>query len=180
MRLHRRRALPAGARAIGRAFVIGIDGPSGGGKTVLSGVLAAGLGDAPVVHLDDLYPGWNGLDAVVPRLVAWVLRPAREGRPARWRRWDWVHGRYAEWHATAPASVLVVEGTGCGARACRPYLDVLIWVEAPEAVRYAQAMARDGVGYRPHWRRWAAAERTHFRREDTRARADVVVSTART
>jgi len=169
----RRRPAPA------RPYVIGIDGPSGGGKTALSGVLAASLGDAPVVHLDDLYPGWDGLDAVVPRLVAWVLRPVREGGLARWRRWDWVHGRYAEWHASAPAPVLVVEGAGCGARACGPYLDLLIWVEAPEAVRYARAVARDGTGYRPHWRRWAAAERTHFRREDTRARADVVVAAAR-
>ncbi len=172
--LRRRRPAPS------RAFVIGLDGPSGSGKTVLAEVLAASLDGAPVVHLDDFYPGWGGLDAVVPRLVAWVLRPVREGRAPRWRRWDWVHGRYAEWHAAAPSSVLVVEGTGCGARACAPYLDLLIWVEAPEAVRYARAMARDGTGYRPHWRRWAAGERTHFAREDTRARADVVVLAART
>lgn len=163
-----------------RAFVVALDGPSGSGKTVLAGVLAAALDGATVVHLDDFYPGWTGLDAVVPRLVAWVLRPVREGRAARWRRYDWTEGRYAEWHAAAPSSVLVVEGTGCGARACAPYVDVLIWVEAPEQVRYARAIRRDGIGFRPHWRRWAADERTHFAREDTRARADVVVQAAST
>jgi hypothetical protein len=37
-------------------------------------------------------------------------------------------------------------------------------------------MARDGVGYRPHWRAWAAAERAHHGREGTRERADVLVA----
>jgi hypothetical protein len=158
--------------------VIGVDGPSGAGKTVLAGRLAAELDDVTVVHVEDLYPGWSGLDAVVPRLVAWVLQPSDEGRPPRWRRWDWAAGRYAEWHELPARSVLVVEGVGAGARACAPYLDLLVWVEAPEQVRYLNAMHRDGVLYRPHWRRWAAAERLHFDREGTRARADVVVSTS--
>ncbi len=160
-----------------RPFVIAVDGPSGAGKTRLAGLLAQRVDDAAVVHLDDVYPGWAGLEAAVPRLVGWVLRPAHAGGTARWRRWDWVAGRYAEWHAAPARAVLVVEGVGSGARACAPFVDVLVWVEAPEAERYATAMRRDGVGYRPHWRAWAASERRHFEREGTRARADVVVST---
>ena len=112
--------------------------------------------------------------------MSWVLVPVVQGRRARWRRYDWVVGRYAEWHQLAPMTTVIVEGVGAGARVCAPYLDLLVWVEAPEPVRYAQAMARDGVGYRPHWRRWSAAERAHFGREDTRGRADVVVWTDRT
>ena len=163
-----------------RPYVIGVDGPSGAGKTRLADQLADTLDGAGVVHLDDLYPGWDGLEAVLPRLVSWVLAPLAQGRRARWRRYDWVVGRYAEWHQLAPVTTVIVEGVGAGARVCAPYLDLLVWVEAPEPVRYAQAMARDGVGYRPHWRRWSAAERAHFGREDTRGRADVVVSTDRT
>ncbi len=159
-----------------RPFVIGIDGHSGAGKTQLAEVLADRLDDARVVHLDHIYPGWGGLEAVVPRLVAWVLEPVSTGRRARWRRWDWSTGRYAEWHQLAPCAVLVVDGAGVGARACASYLDVLLWLEAPEAVRYARAMGRDGLTYRPHWRRWAAAERAHVEREGTRERADVVLS----
>lgn len=162
-----------------RPYVVGVDGPSGAGKTVLAARMASALG-AGVVHVEDLYPGWGGLEPAVPRLVAWVLEPLAAGRSARWRRWDWAAGRYAEWRTLAPTSTVVVEGVGAGARACAPYLDLLVWVQAPEPVRYAQAMARDGVAYRPYWRRWAAAERVHFEREGTRARADVVVSTDRT
>lgn len=158
-----------------RPFVLAVDGPSGSGKTSLSALLMAGLPDAAVVHLDDIYPGWDGLEATVPRLVAWVLRPLAERRPASWRRFDWVAGRYAEWHRVPDCSVLVVDGVGAGARACAPYLDALLWVDLPDDERYRRAMARDGVGYRPYWRRWAAAERRHHDREHTQERADAVI-----
>jgi hypothetical protein len=153
--------------------VVAVDGPSGAGKTSLAARLGACVDGAAVVHLDDVYPGWDGLEAAIPRLVAWVLQPVSVGRPPRWRRYDWVAGRYAEWHEVPACEVLVVDGVGSGARACAPYLDALLWVEATESERYRRAMARDGVGYRPHWRRWAAAEQVHHARERTRERADV-------
>lgn len=156
-----------------RPLVLAVDGPSGAGKTSLSEQLATSVDGAAVVHLDDFYPGWGGLEAAVPRLVAWVLQPVSVGRPARWRRYDWVAERYAEWHEVPACDMLVVDGVGSGARACAPYLDVLLWVETTEDERYRRAMARDGVGYRRHWRRWAAAERAHHGRERTRERADV-------
>jgi uridine kinase len=156
-----------------RPFVVAVDGPSGAGKTSLADRLSVCVDDAAAVHLDDFYPGWGGLEAAVPRLVAWVLQPVSVGRPARWRRYDWASGRYAEWHEVPDCDVLVVDGVGSGARACARYLDLLLWVETTEHERYRRAMARDGVGYRPHWRRWAAAERKHHAREGTRERADV-------
>jgi uridine kinase len=156
-------------------YVIGVDGPSGAGKSDLAARLGESL-DAAVLRMDDLYPGWRGLEASVPRVVAWALEPLRAGRVGRWRRFDWVAQRYAEWHELPPRDVVVVEGVGAGARACTPYLDLLLWLEAPESERYRRAMIRDGVGYRPHWRTWAAAERAHHRREGTRERADVVLT----
>jgi uridine kinase len=156
-----------------RPWVVAVDGPSGAGKTSLADQLTMCLDGATAVHLDDFYPGWGGLEAAVPRLVAWVLQPVRAGRPARWRRYDWVRQRYAEWHEVPDCDVLVIDGVGSGARACAPHLDALLWVETTERERYRRAMARDGVGYRPYWRQWAAAERTHHARERTRERADV-------
>jgi uridine kinase len=156
-----------------RPLVVAVDGPSGAGKTVLADRLRTDVDRAAVVHLDDFYPGWDGLEAAVPRLVAWVLAPVAAGRAGRWRRYDWVAGRYAEWHEVPDCDVLVVDGVGSGARACAPYVDALLWLEAAEPERYRRAMARDGVGYRAYWRQWAAAERTHHARERTRERADV-------
>jgi hypothetical protein len=176
--------------------VVAVDGCSGAGKTSFAAALAETLGRAlaaappsgpsaavavPVVSLDDTYPGWDGLEAAVPRLVGGVLAPLATGvGPARLPRWDWEHGRQAPALEVVPAGArppwLVVEGAGSGARACAPYLTALVWIEAPARVRHARAMARDGEAYRPHWQRWADQEAAHFAREGTRHRADLVLA----
>jgi hypothetical protein len=173
------RALVAALPPAAGPVVVAVDGPSGSGKTTFADQLARGLGGdgspAPVVHLDDLYPGWDGLDAVVPRLVDGVLAPLATGRAAGYRRWDWAAGTDGAAVAVPSAPVLVVEGAGCGARACAPYLAMLVWLDGPADWRRERALARDGATYAPHWERWAAQERAHFTREGTRARADLVL-----
>lgn len=172
--------LTARPPSAGATRVLAVDGPSGSGKTDLAAAVSDVLGGAPVVHMDDLYPGWDGLADAVPRLVAEVLEPLSRGDAARYRRYDWGSGRYAEWHEVDPAptgDVLVVEGVGSGALACAPYLALLAWVEARPEVRFARAMARDGGTYLPYWHRWAAQEDQHFPANRTRDRADVRIST---
>jgi uridine kinase len=171
------RAVTLSAPRAGACRVVAIDGPSGSGKTTFARELADELA-APLVQMDHIYPGWDGLEASVPNVVTWLLRPLAEGRPAGYHRYDWVENRYAEWHPVDTGPVVVVEGAGCGATPCQPYLSHLVWLEAPLDVRYQRAMERDGEGYRPHWDRWAAQEATHFAREGTRARADVRIDTA--
>ncbi|SDQ45627.1 Uridine kinase [Quadrisphaera sp. DSM 44207] len=158
--------------------VVALDGPSGSGKTSLAAALLPLLGPgARVLHLDDLYPGWDGLDPVVPLLVSGVLEPLAAGRPGAAPRWDWARDRPGEPLVVPAADVLVVEGAGSGSRACAPHLALLVWLETPAALRRARALARDGEAYRPHWQRWAAQERRHFAREGTRERADLVLDT---
>jgi hypothetical protein len=166
-------ALAAPPRA-GATRVVAVDGRAGAGKTVLAARLAPLLG-AAVVHMDDLYPGWDGLAAAVPALVDQVLDPVAAGRPAAHRRWDWNAGRYAGTVAVPPADVLLVEGVGCGARPAHPYLSILVWVEAPLPARMARALARDGEAFRPHWRRWARQEDELLLAERTPDRADLWV-----
>src|SRR5262245_56356269 len=98
----------------GPTHLVAIDGPSGAGKTTLAAEVAAALA-APTVHMDDLYPGWNGLRAATGHLQSWVVEPLRAGHPARYRRWNWAAGAYAEWVQLPAAEVIVVEGCGSGA-----------------------------------------------------------------
>jgi uridine kinase len=162
----------------GDSRVVAVDGPSGAGKSLLAQRLSAALGagspTVPVVRLDDVYPGWDGLEDGVTRVVQGVLEPLSHGRAATLRRHDWVHGVDGESYQVPAAPVVVLEGCGSGAQACRPYLSVLVWVDAPQSLRHERAMARDGEGYRPHWRRWADQEDAHFAREGTADRADVL------
>ncbi|MCD0449478.1 AAA family ATPase [Actinocorallia sp. API 0066] len=167
----RLRAAPPSA---GRTRVLAVDGRSGAGKSTLAARVARELA-APVVSLEDLYGGWDGLEDGVDRLVSDVLVPLAEGRRAHVPRYDWIREAWDEPVPLDPPEHLVIEGVGAGALRAAQYVGVLVWLEVPEAERKERALERDGATYTPHWERWAAQERAHLARERTRERADVVV-----
>jgi len=170
------RSLPPSA---GRTRVLAMDGRSGAGKTTLAAALVAAAPGSDVVHLDAIYPGWDGLADTPGLLVQHLLEPLSAGRPAGYQRWDWSAGLPGEWHPLDPApSLLLLEGIGCGAWACTPYLAGLLWLDAPSDVRRDRALARDGDTYAPHWLRWADQERSYLDAEQPRRRADLVLGTA--
>ena len=172
-------ALALAARATprcGGCLVVAIDGPSGAGKTTFADAVAAGLA-APVVPLDTLYPGWDGLAAGVARLSKLVLQPFSHGLPAAYRPWDWHRNTWGATVRIAWARVLVVEGCGSSAYPAAPYAAVRVWLEAETSVRRARGLARDGQAYAPYWARWARQERALFTTDRTRARADLVIDT---
>jgi cytidylate kinase len=158
---------------LGHGRLICVDGPAGSGKTTLAAEIAA-LTGAPVVHMDNLYEGWGGLPRVGEQLDR-LLRPLSRNRPGSYRRWDWYADRWAEVVVVRPAPLLVLEGVGSGSRSHAGLITVLVWVEAPAHLRLERGLARDGVEMDEHLRAWGQAEREHFERDDTRARADLVV-----
>jgi len=161
----------------GATKVVAIDGPSGAGKTDFAAALAERLPGALVVHMDDLYPGWDGLAQAVADLHDQILAPLARGERAAYRRWDWVHDQYAGWHEVPATSLLVVEGAGAGAGRNADFESVLIWLEADRDVRFRRGIARDAEAFLPHWRRWAEQEETLFRADATRHRADLIMDT---
>nr|WP_225754917.1 (d)CMP kinase [Actinotalea sp. Marseille-Q4924] len=176
---------------LGPVRLVCVDGPAGSGKSTLAARLAETLRSGTpgptdlvpmrttVVHLDDLYEGWSGLDGVWERLAAQVLDPLASGSPGRYQRYDWVAGRFAEWVDVPLPDVLVVEGCGSAPRAADGRNVLVVWVEAPSALRLDRGLSRDGEAMREEWERWMELEGTHFERERTRARADVVVDGTR-
>ena len=160
---------------LGRTRLIAVDGRSGSGKSWLASELATPL-DAPVIHLDDLYPGWDGLAKTADVLAEWVIGPLSRQQPAHWRRFDWDTMSYAEWHTTAAAGVVVLEGCGSIRSALAGAYAARIWVEAPAAARRQRLRARpDWDAYEPFARQWAAGEDQLYRTEHTRQHCDVIV-----
>ena len=142
------------ARASHGVPVVTIDGYSGSGKSTLAAALARLLPGWQVLHLDDWYPGWDGLaqGAEVARRIAADLR---EGRASSYVTWDWeanTSGRTVE----VPLAPTIIEGCG----AWDADADLSVWIADPgEAERRRRALARDGAAYAPHWQRWAMQDR---------------------
>ena len=172
----------AHAPTLGRGRLVCVDGPAGSGKTTLGAALRraardllAADGTVALVHMDNVYAGWGGLETGMATVTTSVVEPLRHGRPGRYRRFDWHAMAFAEEHVVNPVDVLVVEGVGSGAAAYDDAITCLVWVETPADVRLDRGLARDGERLRNHWLVWREAEDAMFARERTRDRADVVV-----
>jgi uridine kinase len=161
---------------LGPTRLVVVDGPAGSGKTTFAAHLAAALGGAQVVHMDDLFEGWSGLRAGLwQRLHDQVLRPLLAGGTGRYRRYDWDAAAFAEEHDVPAAETLVIEGVGAGERSITPHASLVVWVEAPEELRLQRGLRRDGAALYPEWVRWLRAEERYFTIDRTRKRADLVV-----
>lgn len=150
--------------------VVLVDGRSGSGKTTLASELVSGWEGAQLVRLDDVYPGWDGLEAGSLQVATGMLAASGPG----WREWDWQAGRPGAWHPLDPLRPLVVEGAGALSRRNRSLATFGIWVETDADLRKQRALARDGEAYAPHWERWAAQEAAFIAREHPEALADLV------
>jgi cytidylate kinase len=152
-----------------------VDGRSGAGKTTWATALARRTG-AQLLSLDDVYPGWDGLEAAEAHVLEHVLRAIADDRPPRWRSWNWVDDEPGSWHALDPARDLVIEGCGAISPAARALAHHAVWVElADDAERRRRAIARDGEVFARNWTRWALQEDAHAALHAPRETADEIV-----
>lgn len=155
--------------------VVLIDGRSGSGKTDLAAALVTRWpGPLTLLHLDDVYPGWDGLDAASAHIHDELLASSTP----RWRRYDWARAQPAEWASVDPSLPLIVEGVGVLTRANAARATLGVWLELDDTTRRERALGRDGAAYEPHWDHWAAQERAFIAREHPEQLADVVFTGA--
>ncbi|MEV7115478.1 uridine kinase family protein [Streptomyces anulatus] len=158
----------------GPVRLVAVDGHAGSGKSTFAARLAAALGGAPVLHLDDLATheelfGWTG------RLREQVLLPLSRGGSARYAPYDWTERRFGPARTLEPAPVVLVEGVGAGRRQVRPWLAALCWMELDRDTSWGRGRRRDGAGLAGFWDGWTLAEARHFAEDPSRPYADALV-----
>ena len=159
---------------LGDTRLVSIDGPAGSGKSTLAETILALDPDARLVHMDDLYDGWQGLGSV-SRQLSTLIRPLALGKPGFYRRYDWHRGEFAETVDVEPPALLLLEGVGSGSAELHTLITVLVWVTAPRPLRRERGLARDGDAIAPQWDGWMRQEDAHFAGQRTADRADIVV-----
>jgi uridine kinase len=162
----------------GPTRLVAIDGPGGAGKSTLAQQLSEAAGGAPVVHTDDFAAADNPIDWW-PRLLRQVIEPLVRGEPARYQRYDWASEELAEWRIVEPAPIVIVEGVSAGRIEWAAHLSFVIWIETPREERLRRGIERDGADAAGFWERWMSEEDTHYKKDPTRARADLVLDGTR-
>jgi hypothetical protein len=161
-----------------RVRLVAVDGFAGSGKSTFAASLAAVLGGAPVIPMDD-FLAWDDLTEFWPRLEREVLEPLLAGGPVRYQKRDWLNdnlGRsLGDFREVPRAETVLLEGIGSGRRAVATRLSYLVWVEAPPALRLARGIARDGEQARALWLGFMPGEQAFHDAEGARERANLVV-----
>lgn len=167
--------------------IILIDGRAASGKSslaaTLKNVLFKELEQSPrLVHMDDLYPGWEGLLLGAGYLNQQILGPLRAGKTAHWQLWDWEKGERgcaAEpgngWREFSGGTPLIVEGCGSLSRVSSELADYRIWIEASQDARHSRWRERDGEKFNDFWHIWAAQEDEFYQQEKSKSLADLVI-----
>lgn len=165
-----------------RAVTILIDGASGAGKTTLAEEVQNFWPEhrnVVVIHLDDIYPGWSGLDAASEQ-VANSFLPARvDGVDFHYRVWDWAAGQYAEQRTVFAHDDLIIEGCGALSSRASKLADLSIWIDADDSLRKQRALSRENEDFEAHWDEWDRHFTSFVLRENPQRCASVSVDANR-
>lgn len=165
-----------GAPRLGATRLVTIDGLAGAGKSTLADQLAEAVRvGVQIIHMDDLYEGWTGLnDELFRRVTDSILAPLSRGEPAAYAAFDWQRGAFRdETRAVRPEGVVILEGVGAGDTKVRRWATLSVWLDVPEQVGIQRAQARDTDVADQDWEIWTGAQRRYFAEADNRACADM-------
>ena len=163
----------------GNTKIVTIDGPAGSGKTTLANELASELkganGVMSVVHMDELYEGWDDAlgQKLFDRIDAWILAPIRNGLNPKFLKYDWHQGKYASWTELPLTPVVILEGVGSGHSSLRQCVSQAIWVEADDRLLLDRVVQRDGEVVRDEMLIWKSRERSYFELHDVKRAAQI-------
>lgn len=160
-----------------KPLIIALDGRSGAGKTSLAHALTQlfGAANTSLLHLEDLYQGWQSLERTSHRLHG-LLQQLSSGETASWFGWDWVqHTESTQSFSVQPRPIVLVEGVGSLHSVVRNFVDFGIWLDADDAERKSRALTRDGDTFAPHWQTWAQQEQNYLAAENPRLAANLIL-----
>jgi uridine kinase len=160
--------------------IVLIDGRAGSGKSTFAEQLQQQLfrdgESAPrVIHMDNIFEGWDGLALGSDYMVRFILQPLARRETASWQDWSWVKNQRSSWREFSGGTPLIVEGCGSLTERSKEHADISIWLEASEEVRRERWIQRER--HLEKFDFWAAQELDFYAREKSQSLADLVIKT---
>ena len=170
-------SIVSGPARNGDVRVITIDGSAGSGKTTLAQELSTALNTCQVIHMDDLYSGWNQdlQHELALRIIRDILMPIANGEIGRYERFDWYANAFAETHDVPVSDYLILEGVGSSHPDIRARATMSLWVEASSELLVERIVARDGEQVREEIGRWQKREADYFTKYNVKENSDLVI-----
>ena len=158
--------------------IVLIDGRAGSGKSTFAEQLQQQLfrdgESAPrVIHMDNIFEGWDGLALGSDYMVRFILQPLARRETASWQDWSWVKNQRSSWREFSGGTPLIVEGCGSLTERSKEHADISIWLEASEEVRRERWIQRER--HLEKFDFWAAQELDFYAREKSQSLADLVI-----
>lgn len=160
--------------------IVLIDGRAGSGKSTFAEKLQQQLfrdgESAPrVIHMDNIFEGWEGLSLGSDYMVRFILDPLARAETASWQDWSWVKNERSSWREFSGGTPLIVEGCGALTERSKAHADICIWLEASEETRRERWIQRER--HLEKFDFWAAQELDFYAREKSQSLADLVIKT---
>lgn len=160
--------------------IVLIDGRAGSGKSTFAEALQQQLfrdgESAPrVIHMDNIFEGWEGLALGSDYMVRFILQPLARRETASWQDWSWVKNQRSSWREFSGGTPLIVEGCGSLTERSKEHSDISIWLEASEETRRERWLTRER--HLDKFDFWAAQELDFYAREKSQSLADLVLKT---
>jgi uridine kinase len=160
--------------------IIAIDGPAGAGKTTLAEHLSAALAlkyKVHVIHMDDLYNGWEkAFDHHLSDSLIALVQAHQSMKQISLSRFDWHNLEYSAAEPIPVAELLILEGVGSSQTAIRKYLTTSIWIDIDRAQGLERVLQRDGAAISNEMQMWLEIQEQHFQAEDSENAADFVLT----
>jgi uridine kinase len=160
--------------------IVLIDGRAGSGKSTFAEKLQQQLfrdgESAPrVIHMDNIFEGWEGLSLGSDYMVRFILNPLARKETASWQDWSWVKNERSSWREFSGGTPLIVEGCGALTERSKEHAFLSLWLEAREETRRARWIERER--HLDKFDFWAAQELDFYAREKSKSLANLVIAT---
>lgn len=157
--------------------IIVIDGRAGAGKSTLAldlqnELFRSGESMPRIIHMDDLYEGWNGLSLGAEYLQRVVLGPLLATGSSSWQEYNWGLEKRDRWREFSGGTPLIIEGCGSLNGYTSQVAHLRVWLDVSVEIRKQRWLERDGHIFDQYFGSWAAQELDFIAREKSPEFAD--------